>query len=113
MLVMEERGCLGDFNEILFNQENEGGKTRQQRCMDKFRGTWKITRRKTLIFTRIPSLGEIITIVWSVISGSTMQNSEWRMRFPLYRVINGDPKHPVIVDCGDVAPTRQKSEGQL
>lgn len=43
-------------------------------------------------------------------------NCEWRMRFPLYRVINGDPKHsdhrPVIVECGNVAPKKQrKAEG--
>lgn len=29
--------CAGDFNEILYNHEKEGGRSRPQSCMDHFR----------------------------------------------------------------------------
>lgn len=29
--------CMGDFNEILFQHEKQGGVARAQHCMDKFR----------------------------------------------------------------------------
>ena len=31
--------CAGDFNEVLFSHEKEGGTPRSQRCMDNFRET--------------------------------------------------------------------------
>jgi hypothetical protein len=102
--------CAGDFNEILFRNEKEGGNERPQRCMDKFREaleecdlhdlgfsgdrfTWrnKQMKRNTHIRERLDR---------------AVANYTWRDRFSLVKVRNGDPYHSdhrpvVIVTCDD------------
>lgn len=42
--------CAGDFNEILFNHEKEGGRSRPQSCMDQFREALEICELQDLGF---------------------------------------------------------------
>ena len=100
--------CCGDFNEILFNCE-EGGAIRPEGNMLKFREvlaecdlhdlgfvgdafTWRNHHHNLSSYTR-ERLDRAVA------------NSAWRARFPLVRVINGDPQHsdhrPIIVETGD------------
>jgi len=97
--------CLGDFNEILFSHEKDGGVPRPQICMDRFRHALEDCSLTDLGFT-----GDIFT--WRNNSHSCDQyirerldravaDGAWRARFPDYHVRNGDPRHsdhvPVVV----------------
>ena len=42
--------CIGDFNEILFQHEKEGGKPRAQSCMDKFKRSLEVCELNDLGF---------------------------------------------------------------
>jgi ribonuclease HI len=102
--------CLGDFNEILFGCEKEGGQPRATACMEHF--------RKVLEDCNLEDLGfEGDAFTWRnhhhKVEGYIKErldravgNVEWRSMFPLVRVVNGDPRHsdhrPIIVDCGDM-----------
>ena len=46
--------CFGDFNEILFDSEKQGGQPRAQSCMDKFRTTLEFCELEDLGFTGDP-----------------------------------------------------------
>jgi hypothetical protein len=98
----------GDFNEILFAHEKEGGKQRHQRCMDKFRQVLEDCGVEDLGFG-----GDRFT--WRNNNHSVegyirerldraVANVDCQEMFPEFRVVNGDPKHsdhrPVIVDTG-------------
>lgn len=48
--------CAGDFNEILFQHEKEGGKPRPQACLDCFKGALEVCDLEDLGFT-----GDIFT----------------------------------------------------
>lgn len=48
--------CVGDFNEILFQHEKEGGNPRSQVCMDRFKGALELCELEDLGFT-----GDIFT----------------------------------------------------
>jgi hypothetical protein len=48
--------CAGDFNEILYSHEKEGGRARPQSCMDLFKETLEVTNLQDLGF-----LGDIFT----------------------------------------------------
>lgn len=100
--------CCGDFNEILFSCEKEGGAPRAESSMVKFRDVLEECDLHDLGF-----VGDVFT--WrnhhQNASSYTRErldravaNSAWRARFPLVRVINGDPRHsdhrPIIVDPG-------------
>jgi len=101
--------CYGDFNEILFNHEKEGGPPRAESSMEKFRSALEDCDLHDLGF-----VGDAFT--WRnhhhMASSYTKErldravaNGEWRARFPLVRVLNGDPRHsdhrPIVVDLGE------------
>lgn len=44
--------CMGDFNEILYGWEKEGGVPRTQRCMDRFRLTLKLIKGCLVLILR-------------------------------------------------------------
>ena len=97
--------CAGDFNEILFAHEKEGGRLKEQSCMDRFRlaledccmsdlgfegdcYTWRNHNRKAKDYIR-ERLDRAVA------------NDEWRGKFPTMKVINSDPRHsdhrPIII----------------
>lgn len=97
--------CLGDFNEILFDYEKEGGQPRPAGCMERFRNALADCNLDDLGF-----MGDIFT--WrnhhhraegyiKERLNRAVGNVEWRRLFPLVRVVNGDPRHsdhrPIIV----------------
>lgn len=108
--------CLGDFNEVLFGHEKEGGRPKSQTCMDKFREALEVCGLSDLGFSR-----DMFT--WRNNSHTSdryiherldraVADEAWCARFPHFSVRNGDPRHsdhrPVIVDTVMVqAPTRQ------
>ena len=100
--------CCGDFNEILFNCEKEGGPPRAESSMLKFREvleecdlhdlgfvrdvfTWRNHHHDVSSYTR-ERLDRVVA------------NSAWRARFSLVRMINAEPRHsdhrPIIVEPG-------------
>jgi hypothetical protein len=96
--------CLGDFNEVLFAHEKEGGAARAPGCMED-------TKLGDLGFVGDPFTWRNN---WHLAQGYVRErldravaNVEWRCLFPLYKVINGDPRHsdhrPVIVILNDQA----------
>jgi hypothetical protein len=99
--------CSGDFNEILFSCEKEGGHIREENCMQKFcialedcdlhdlsivgdPFTWRNNHHPPNSFTK-ERLERAIA------------NDPWRCMFPLVRVVNDDPRHLdyrfIIVDA--------------
>lgn len=98
--------CLGDFNEVLFGNEKEGGLAKSQTCMDKFREALEICSLSDLGFT-----GDMFT--WRNNNHNSahyirerldraVADAGWCARFSEFSVRNGDPHHsdhrPVIVD---------------
>lgn len=98
--------CVGDFNEILYGHEKEGGPPRIQAHMDKFKETLEECGLQDLGYE-----GDIFT--WRNHShlaekyikerlDRAVANMEWCDRFPGFKVINGDPRHsdhrPIIVE---------------
>jgi hypothetical protein len=99
----------GDFNEILFGHEKEGGQPKLQNAMENF--------RQTLADCGLDDLGFIgDAFTWR--NHHHNANSyirerldravacvDWRRSNPLSRVINGDPRHsdhrPLIIDTGE------------
>jgi hypothetical protein len=97
--------CAGDFNEILFSHDKEGGRQRSQQSMDKFRETLEHYRQSDLGY-------EGDTFTWRNHNhlaenyirerlDRAVANDQWRARFPASRVINGDPRYsdhrPLII----------------
>ena len=113
--------CCGDFNEILFSYEKEGGPPRAEACMEKFRQALEDCELHDLGF-----VGDAFTWRNHHVSASSfikkrldraVANGEWRARFPLVRVVNGDPRHsdhrPIIVDLGDNNSGRKYNSGDV
>lgn len=111
--------CLGDFNEVLFGYEKEGGMVKAQSCMDKFRESLELCGLSDLGF-----VGDMFT--WRNNSHTSAQYIRERLDravadtalcacFPDFSVRNGDPRHsdhrPVIVDTvGSQVPRRNNSK---
>ena len=98
--------CAGDFNEILYHYEKEGGIPRTQACLDRFKEVLETCELDDLGFS-----GDVFTWRNKHNKGSTyirerldraVANVSWRMKFPLVNVKNGDTYHsdhrPVVVD---------------
>jgi hypothetical protein len=88
---------MGDFNEILFSHEKEGGAARAPGCMEEFRRALEDTGLEDLGF-----VGDAFTWRnnWHLTVGYVRErldravaNVSWRCMFPLYKIINGDPRH--------------------
>jgi exonuclease III len=97
--------CMGDFNEILFASEKQGGQDRSQASMDKFRSALEFCELDDLGFSGDPytwrNNSHLADTYIKERLDRAVANMEWRMHFPAYKVINGDPRHsdhrPVIV----------------
>ena len=112
--------CMGDFNEILFLHEKEGGPARAPGCMESFRRALDDAQLGDLGF-----VGDAFTWRnnWSVANGYVRErldravaNVEWRCLFPMYKIINGDPRHsdhrPVIAVLNEQSHiVREREEG--
>lgn len=97
--------CAGDFNEVLYQHEKEGGCPRSQLCMDRFKGALEDCELGDLGFS-----GDVFTWRNKHLNDKdyirerldrAVSNDAWRCRFPLVHVRNGDPYHsdhrPVII----------------
>lgn len=97
--------CAGDFNEILYGYEKQGGQPRVQACLDRFREALEVCGVQDLGFE-----GDRFT--WRNHChpadryvrerlDRAVASQNWCRRFPMFHVINGDPRHsdhrPVIV----------------
>jgi len=108
---------VGDFNEILFHHEKEGG-SRSQSCLDLFKGALEVYELDDLGFS-----GDIFTWRNKQTIGNThirerldwaVANAGWRMKFPLMHVKNGDPYHSdhrTVVVLTETLPQRKGSGG--
>jgi hypothetical protein len=111
--------CVGDFNEILFSHEKEGGRSKSRACMDRFREALEFCELHDLGFD-----GDMFT--WRNHNHRAAEyirerldravaNVLWRVLFPGVRVINGDPRHsdhrPIIVSTEIPTPRgRRRAE---
>lgn len=99
----------GDFNEIMFQHENEGGGLRSERLMENFRKALEDCELHDLGY-----VGDAFTWRNNHLSATrfikerldrAVANTAWRCKFPLVRVINGDQRHsdhrPIIVEVGE------------
>uniref|UniRef100_A0A8I6XX79 Reverse transcriptase domain-containing protein n=1 Tax=Hordeum vulgare subsp. vulgare TaxID=112509 RepID=A0A8I6XX79_HORVV len=97
--------CVGDFNEVLTQGEKEGGITRPQVYMDRFKQALEDCQLHDLGFVGDP-------YTWQNNNHDAQQyirervyrpvaTSEWCSRFLEYGVVHGDPRHsdnrPIIV----------------
>ena len=97
--------CAGDFNEILFEFEKEGGAPKPQSQMDKFRETLEDCGLHDLGFQGDPftwrNNSHCISTYIKERLDRAVATIEWCNHFPNYRVINGDPGHsdhrPIII----------------
>jgi hypothetical protein len=78
---------LGDFNEILSNQEKEGGNLRPQRCMQQFRDALVDSELSDMGFMgeKFRRRGRIRERLDRAVA-----NQRWRDKFPLAMVVNED-----------------------
>ena len=83
--------CCGDFNEILFNYEKEGGPPRVQRCMEDFRKALEDCDLHDLGFTGDPFTWRNNHHVAASYKRERLDRavaiSAWRNNFPLVKVI--------------------------
>ena len=107
--------CLGDFNEILWSHEKEGGQPRPQIYMDRFRLAMEDYKLSDLGFK-----GDVFT--WWNNShhdqyirerlDRAVADDEWQAKFPGFSVRNGDPRHsdhrPVIVTMEKEVTSRRR-----
>ena len=110
--------CAGDFNEILFSHEKEGGRPRSQGCMDRFREAMEHCQLHDLwcegdIFTWRNHSHVAADYIRERLDRA-IANDLWMMRFPGYRVINGDPRHsdhrPVVLSLKLLGWERRNAE---
>jgi hypothetical protein len=107
--------CMGDFNEILFAHEKEGGPARAQGCMDAFRRSLEDVNMEDLGF-----VGDAFTWRnnWHLAQGYVQErldravaNVSWRCLFPLHRIINSEQRHsdhwPIIAELNHQTEPRE------
>jgi exonuclease III len=109
--------CVGDFNEILFSWEKEGGAPKPQAQMDKFKSALEDCGLEDLGY-----VGD--TFTWRNHAHAAdryirerldraVASESWKLRFPAYKVINGEPRHsdhrPIIVDTQGARCVRRSS----
>ncbi|XP_066333552.1 uncharacterized protein [Miscanthus floridulus] len=110
--------CVGDFNEVLVEGEKEGGPKRKHIYMDSFKEAPKDCDLNDLGFEGDP-------FTWRNNSHTSEHYIRERLdrvlaygeriaRFPLYRVINGEPRHsdhrPIIMDTNSLV--RRGNQGE-
>jgi hypothetical protein len=97
---------LGDFNEILSNDEKNGGVPRPQACMDQFQDALESCGLGDLgfvgdKFTWRNHCRDVNGYICERLDRAT-GNSEWCLKFLGFRVVNGNPRHsdhrPVVVE---------------
>lgn len=107
--------CAGDFNEVLYQHEKEGGVQRPQGYMDRFMQALEACELHDLGFE-----GDVFTWRNKETKGDThirerldraVANFEWLERFPLVHVKNGDTYHsdhrPVVITTEEVQVLRR------
>ncbi|KAJ1266324.1 hypothetical protein BS78_08G142100 [Paspalum vaginatum] len=101
--------CAGDFNEILFNYEKEGGQPRNHTYLEMFRTTLEECHLQDLglvgdAFTWRNNHHSATGYIKERLDRAVACD-QWRRANPLTRVINGDPRHsdhrPIIVEIGE------------
>lgn len=111
--------CAGDFNEILYHHEKEGGVPRAQSCLDRFKEALEFCDLHDLGF-----VGDVFTwrnkqfrekdYIRERLDRAVAPNGGWRERFPLVYVKNGDHFHsdhrPVVVSLNE-DPSQGPSQG--
>ncbi|KAJ1255254.1 hypothetical protein BS78_K272300 [Paspalum vaginatum] len=97
--------CAGDFNEILVNEEKVGGAPRSQGAMEKFRDALEVCGLYDLgwcgdMFTWRNHSHTVENYIKETLDRA-VANEEWRRKFPVVKVINGDPRssdhRPIII----------------
>jgi hypothetical protein len=111
--------CIGDFNEIMFSFEKQGGLPRPQVCMDRFRNALNFCNLNDLGFE-----GDIFT--WRNNNcrakgyirerlDRAVANPGWCAKFPCYKVVNGEQGHsdhrPVLLEMGELTRNRWRGDG--
>jgi exonuclease III len=97
--------CVGDFSEILFSHEKEGGRQRSQQCMDMFRQALEHFHLRDLGYEGDPftwrNNNHVAEDYIRERLDRAVANDQWHTRFPTVKVVNGDPRHsdhwPLII----------------
>jgi hypothetical protein len=113
--------CVGDFNEVLFAHEKEGGLVRSGVAMEQFREATEDCDLQDLGYVgdafnwrnNHHNAGSYIR-EWL---DRALANTTWRWKFPLVQVINDDPRHSdhrlVIMEVGEREVWRWESPGEV
>lgn len=113
--------CLGDFNEILVNEEKRGGVDRSQHCMNRFREALEGCNMSDLGYEGdMYTCRNNCTVAEDYICGRldrAVANMEWCAKFPEFRVRNEFPRHsdhhPMVVDTVDMGERRNGGGGSF
>jgi len=113
--------CSGDFNEILFGCEKEGGPLRAESSMQKFRLALEDCDLHDLGFIGDPftwrNNHNLAARFIKERLDRAVANSAWRCLFPLAKVTNGDPRHldhrPIIIDVGSRDSRERSAQGEI
>ncbi|KAG0529775.1 hypothetical protein BDA96_05G126000 [Sorghum bicolor] len=108
-VLMAPDHSAGDFNEVLFAHEKEGGLRKSEAAMEKFRRAMEDCDLHDLgyvgdVFTWRNNHHNIGSYTRECLDRA-LANTAWRCKFPLVRVINGNPRHsdhrPMIMEVGE------------
>jgi hypothetical protein len=104
--------CVGDFNEILYSFEKQGGVVKPQSHMDNFRDTLEFCNLQDLgfegdMFTWRNNKGHAEDYIRERLDRA-VASPAWRLHFTDFKVKNGDPEHSdhrLVVVCGALKQT--------